>query len=120
MDFAIVGVAFWAWLAAVGIAEEVGTTKRRHADLELIRFTIEKGQPLSPELVRELFAKPTTSLLVSGIITMAAGIGLVLFALFLGRNNPRSGWVVAGAAMIAICVGIGLMISHRLVRPTQA
>ena len=120
MGSALVGVAFWAWLAAVVIAGEIGETKRRRADLDLIRFTIEKGQPLSAELIQQLFAKPATPLLIGGIVTLAAGFGLVIFSLFLARNNPRSGWIVAGGGMIAICVGTGLVISYRLVRPAQA
>ena len=120
MGYALVGVAFWAWLAAVVIAEEIGKTKRHRADLELIRFSIEKGQPLNAQVVQELFAKPTTPLLIGGVVTTAAGLGLIVFAVLLAQNNPRSGWIVAGAGAIAICVGLGLVISYRLIRPTQA
>jgi len=122
MDFAWVGVAFWAWLAAVVIAEEMGNTKRRRVDLDLIRFAIEKGQPLSPDIVQLVFAKPAMSpipLLISGIVAIAAGIGLIVFALFLAQNSPRSGRIVAGAGSIAICVGAGLAICYRLVRRSQ-
>lgn len=119
MGFAIVGVAFWAWLAAVVIAEEVGKTKRRRADLDLLRFAIEKGQPLSPEVMQQVFAKPIAPLFIGGIITVAAGVGLIIFAVILARFAPPGGWFVAGGGAIAICVGTGLIISYRMIRPTK-
>jgi Domain of unknown function (DUF6249) len=113
-SFAFVGVAFWVFMAAVVISEDIGKTKRRAADLDLIRFAIEKGQPLDPAIVQQILAKPTATLFVGGVITIAAGIGLLVFAIFLSRITLHGGWVIAGAGGIAICVGIGLIVSHRL------
>ena len=59
---ALVGIAFWVFLATVVVAEEMGKTKRRRADLDLVRAAMEKGQPLSPEVVREILARRTTGL----------------------------------------------------------
>jgi len=117
---ALAGVAFWAWMASVVIAEEMGKTKRRRADLDLIRFAIEKGQPLTADVVQQILARSTTGLFVGGIVTMAAGVGLIVFALLLSRITEHGGWVVSGAGGIAICVGAGLVISHKLTRPTAA
>jgi Domain of unknown function (DUF6249) len=118
--FALVGVAFWVFMAAVVISEDIGKTKRRKADLDLIRFAIERGQPLDAELVERILAKPTNTLYVSGVIAIAAGIGLIVFSLFLSNISARGGWPVAGAGGIAICVGIGLVIAHRLTRRPEA
>ena len=120
VGISLVGIAFWAWLAAVVIAEEIGKTKRRRADLDLIRFAIEKGQPLTPQLVEQILGRRTTGLFIGGIVTMAAGVGLIVFSLLLSRISPHGGWVVAGAGGIAICVGAGLALSYRLTRSEAA
>jgi hypothetical protein len=115
-SFALVGVAFWAWMASVVIAEEMGKTKRRQADLDLIRFAIDKGQPLNPEVVQQILAKSTNGLFVGGIVTMAAGVGLIVFAVLLSQFTEHAGWVISGAGAIAICVGAGLVVSYKLTR----
>jgi hypothetical protein len=119
VGFAFVGVAFWAWMASVVIAEEMGKTKRRRADLDLIRFAIEKGQPLTPEVVEQILARSTTGLFTGGVVTIAAGIGLMVFAIFLSRISANGGWAVSGAGGIAICVGIGLVISYKLTQRSE-
>jgi Domain of unknown function (DUF6249) len=115
----LIGVAFWVFMAAVVIAEEVGDTKRRRADLELVRFAIERGQPLTPDVVQQILARSKTSLYTSGIVTAATGIGIVVFALLLSRITTNGGWAVSGIGCIVICVGIGLVISHKLTRSNE-
>lgn len=112
----LVGVAFWAWMASVVIAAEIGKTRRRQADLDLIRFAIEKGQPLTPAVVQQILARSPAPLFTGGIVTIAAGIGVIVFSLFLSRITWHGGLVVAGAGAVTICVGIGLVISYRFVR----
>jgi hypothetical protein len=118
-SFALVGVAFWVFMAAVVISEDIGKTKRRAADLDLIRFAIEKGQPLDALIVQQILAKPTQTLFVAGVITIASGLGLFVFSMFLRQITANGGWAVAGAGGIAICVGIGLVTSHRLTRSSE-
>ena len=120
MGFGLVGVAFWVFMAAVVIAEEIGDTKRRRADLELIRFAIDRGQPLTPDLVQQILARSKTSLYTSGIVTASAGLGVVVFALLLSQITTNGGWAVAGIGCIVICVGMGLVISHKLTQRTEA
>lgn len=111
-----VAIAFWVFVAVAVISGDIRSTKRRQADLELIRFAIEKGQPLSPALVEQILARGMTGLYVGGITTIAAGVGLIVFSLFLSRISTHGGWAVAGGGGIAICVGIGLVVSYRLTR----
>jgi hypothetical protein len=114
--FAYVGVAFWVFMAAVVIAEEIGTTKRRRADLDLIRFAIERGEPLTPAIVEQILKRSTTSLYTSGIVTAATGVGIIIFALLLSRITDKGGWPVAGIGCIVICVGLGLIVSYQRTR----
>jgi hypothetical protein len=120
IGFALVGVAFWVFVAAVVIAEEIGKTKRRRADLDLVRFAIEKGHSLTPEVVQEILGRRTTGLFVSGVVTTATGIGVVVFSLLLSRITQHGGWVVGGAGAITICVGLGLVVSYFLTRKADA
>jgi len=122
----LVGVAFWVFLAAAAVAGIVADYKKRKLEMEPLRAAIERGQQLDPALIEKLMArephgsKPLSpvDLRVGGIITIAAAIGVGLLALVsrpLGLvptlyGMPLSG-IAAGIALVALCVGIGLLLA---------
>jgi hypothetical protein len=54
-------------------------------------------------------------LMIGGIVAIAAGVGVGLFAFFLSHIAPVAFWPVFGGGMIAVCVGVGLVIAARAV-----
>jgi hypothetical protein len=60
---------------------------------------------------------------IGGIITLAAGVGLLILAFFLSQVTPDVLYPILGAGSVVVCVGLGLMISARAVesyRPPAA
>ncbi len=51
---------------------------------------------------------------IGGIITIAAGIGLLPLGLFIRQVHELAVYPIMGIGVLAICVGIGLLISARV------
>jgi hypothetical protein len=116
----LVGVAFWVFIGAVSIAGMITDYKRRRGGIEVLRLAIEKGQSLDPALVEKLTSyeprgEPVdpNDLLLGGIITLAAGVGVGLLSLFVGRVWPVALYPTLGAGVLVICVGAGLLIGAK-------
>ncbi len=116
-------IAFWTFLAAVAIAGMVYDYRRRRLGLERLRVAIEHGQHLEPGTLARLLAQHPDReesqqaedlrpyLHIGAVITIAAGIGVLIAGLWVGVDYPALRFPILGVAAIAICVGIGLRIS---------
>jgi hypothetical protein len=122
---AVVGIAFWVYLGVVSVAPMIEEYRKRKAALDLLRTAVERGQPLSPEVVDRLLERDKApesaemnprDLHIGGIITCASGIGLALMSPFLIGVIPRYYWVVSGTGVLAVCVGVGLLIAAKSLR----
>jgi len=124
----LLGAAFWLFLGACAIAGIVADYKRRRLGIEVVRSAIEKGQQLDPGLIEKLTSSPHDQpqkidplhLKLGGIITIAAGIGLCPLSVWLGAIYPSAVNPALGVAVLAICVGIGLLLGARVVANAQA
>ncbi len=117
-----VAIAFWVFLAVAAVAGIVADYKKRGLALEPLRAAIERGQQLDPQLVERLMAPESRDeglnplyLKVGGIVTIASGIGVALLSFFVAQVAPVAFYPVLGAAVVAICVGVGLMVAARVV-----
>jgi hypothetical protein len=115
-----VGVAFWLFVGACAVTAIVAEHKKRRMGVDLLRAVIEKGQPLDPKLVERVFAREEhedridpVHLKLGGIITIAAGAGVVVLAFFISRIAPVALYPISGAGILTICVGIGLLVGAR-------
>jgi hypothetical protein len=123
MDFGpfAVAIAFWLFVAVATVAGIVGEYKKRQLTLEPLRAAIEKGQQLDPSVVERLMAPPAQAgmralpFMVWGVLLSSAGIGVGLFAFILARISPTAFWPITGAAVIVLCLGIGLIVAARLI-----
>lgn len=124
-----VAIAFWAFVAIAAVAGIVADYKKRQAALAPLHAAIEKGQQLDPALVERLMSPERDAginplyLRVGGIITLAAGVGLMILAFFLSQINHDVLYPILGAGSVVVCVGLGLMVSARAVesyRPPAA
>jgi hypothetical protein len=52
---------------------------------------------------------------IGGIVTLAAGIGVGVLSFFVDRFAPGGFCPVLGTAVVAICVGVGLLICARVI-----
>jgi len=114
-----VGIAMFAFLAIAAVAGIVADYKKRQIALEPLRAAIERGQPLDTALVERLMAPEPREdealnplhLRVGGIITIAAGVGVAILSFLLGRIAVEAFYPVLGVGLVAVCVGVGLVIS---------
>jgi hypothetical protein len=126
-SIAMVAVAFWIFIAVVSVAGIIQDYRKRQLALEPLRIAIEHGQQLSPEVIDRLLGREDRHgeldprlLKVGGIITCAAGLGVALFSIFVALVFPPYHWIALGAGILAVCVGIGLLIAARVLRPEAA
>jgi hypothetical protein len=116
-----VAIAFWIFVAVAAVSGIVADYKKRKAALEPLRAAIEHGQQLDPALVERLMAPEQSSgmspvgLKVAGIITCAAGIGVMILSLFLAQVASEALYPVMGGGVVTLCVGIGLILASRAV-----
>jgi hypothetical protein len=119
----LVGVAFWLFLGVCAVAGIVADYKRRRMGVEVVRTAIEKGTPLDPALIEQLTSTPSkpdqgldpTLLKLGGIITIASGIGLCPGAWLVSHAYPPVLYPTLGLAILAICVGGGLLVGAGVV-----
>jgi hypothetical protein len=118
----VVGVAFWTFLAVSAVAGIVADYKKRHLELEPLRAAIERGQQLDPAIVERLMAREQSKsepqpvyFRIGGIVTVAAGVGVGVLSFLVDRFAPKGFYPVLGVAVVAICVGIGLLICARVI-----
>jgi hypothetical protein len=122
IGFVVVGVGFWTFLAVSAVAGIVADYKKRHLELEPLRAAIERGQQLDPAIVERLMAREQSKsepqpvyFRIGGIVTLAAGIGVGVLSVFVDRFAPGGFYPVLGTAVVAICVGVGLLICARVI-----
>jgi hypothetical protein len=116
----LVGVAFWVFIGAVAIAGIIADYQKRRLNVDLLRAIIEKGQSIDPAMVAKLMSPEALDertdpldLKLGGIITTAAGVGLVFMAYFISRIAPVALYPILGSGVITICVGIGLIVGAK-------
>ena len=120
---AAVAIAFWIFVAVVSVAGMVQDYRKRQLALEPLRIAIEHGQQLNPEIITRLLGREERQesvnpldLKIGGIITCASGVGVALLSFFVALVFPPFHWLVLGAGVLAVCVGVGLIIAANTLR----
>ncbi|MFL6603856.1 MAG: hypothetical protein ACJ8R9_21360 [Steroidobacteraceae bacterium] len=120
--FIILGVAFWTFLTISAVAGIVADYKKRRLELEPLLAAIERGQQLDPTIVERLMTREQKQsepqpvyFRIGGIVTVSAGVGLGVLAFLLDRVAPQGFYPILGAAVVAVCVGIGLLICAQVI-----
>jgi hypothetical protein len=121
-----VAIAFWIFVTVAAVAGIVSDYKKRQLTLEPLRLAIERGQQLDPALIDRLMAPERDAginplyLRVGGIVTLAAGVGVVILAFLLNQVYPVSFYPVLGGAVVTVCVGAGLLLAARAVEQQRS
>ena len=118
----LVGVAFWLFIGLVAVAAIITDYQKRRLNVDLLRTLIEKGQALDPAVVTKLISPDATDgrvdplyLKLGGIIVTAAGVGVFLMSFFIARIAPVALFPIMAGGVVTICVGIGLLVSAKVV-----
>jgi hypothetical protein len=122
----LVAIAFWVFVGTVAVAGIVTDYKRRRLNIDLLRYSIEKGQPIDPGLIDKLIGEERLErgvkpddLQMGGIITTASGVGLCILAVFIKQVADWALYPIMGAGVLVICVGIGLIIAANALRASK-
>ena len=118
MSNAIVGAAFWIFIAAVVVAGIWYAYARNRETQKTIRAAIDKGTPLDDALVEKLLARDSgrpSDYYTGGIVCLACAIGLPILGYFVEKVGPGSFYPIAGAGILVGLVGIGLILSGMLI-----
>jgi hypothetical protein len=117
---AMIYIGMFAFLTVAVIAGMISEYQKRRMELEPLRAAIERGQQLDPAIIERLMAREQhdevkpVQLRIGGIICIAAGIGFALLSPTLQVAASRAVFPVLGVGVLAVCVGIGLLISARV------
>jgi hypothetical protein len=113
----VVGVCFWTFLTISAVAGIVSEYKKRQLEIEPLRAAIERGQHLDPAIIERLMSREQRGsepqpiyFRIAGIVTVAAGAGLGVLSFIIDQIAPRGFYPILGTAVVAICVGVGLLI----------
>jgi len=121
-----VAIAFWIFVTVAAVAGIVADYKKRQLALEPVRAAIERGQQLDLALVDRLMAPERDAgvnplyLRVGGIITLSAGVGVVILAFLLNQVAQATFYPVLGGGVVSLCVGAGLVVAARAVEQQRA
>ncbi|MGI8841895.1 MAG: DUF6249 domain-containing protein [Caulobacteraceae bacterium] len=120
----VLGVAFWAFLAAVVIVPRILKSRDRARMYETLRIAYEKGQPVPPEVIAALQTNVEPRMetperdLRRAIVLIAVGLGLcgLGYGLYYGLSSVNdiaaytTGGSVAGAGAIPGLIGVAYLI----------
>ena len=120
----VVGVAFWAFLAAVVIVPRILKSRDRAKMDETLRIAYEKGQPVPPEMIAALQTNVQPRMetperdLRRAIVLIAVGLGLcgLGYGMFYGLSSVNdiaaytTGGSIAGAGAIPGLIGVAYLI----------
>ena len=107
---------FWLFLAVVVGGGMWFDARKKESEQETLRRLVESGQRIDPALVDKMLKttgneRKDRDLKVAGIITLFAGIGLVVLGWFLGKLDPQIFGVMLGVGGMVAMVGIGLLLA---------
>ena len=111
-------IAFWGFLAAVigiGVWHDI---RKREAQHETLRRLVESRQPIDPLLMTKVLGgdkRLDRNLKAGGLILLFAAPGLALLGWFLGQLAAWALLPLLGAAALAACTGIGLLVAARAI-----
>ncbi|MEY4760326.1 MAG: hypothetical protein RLZZ200_182 [Pseudomonadota bacterium] len=93
-----------------------------------LRIALERGAALDPALLQQLLTPPPKprnphGLMVGGLVTVAASIGLLGFGIAIGTGpqaDPQALRALSGSAGLFFFVGAALLLASRLMKRAEA
>jgi hypothetical protein len=115
---AIIGAAFWIFIAVVVLASIWYAYARNREMQKTIRFAIEKGMQLDAAVINTLTTRKSgipDDYYIGGIICIACGLGLPILGYLVGRIAPEAFFPIAGAGVLVGLIGLSLIICGLLI-----
>ena len=121
----LVPLTFFAMIAAIVIAPRYFRSIERQKMADTVRTAIEKGQPLPPEMMeamtldgRRPVALPSTQRdLRTGIIWVGVAVGLAMFGVAMGFEEPDATYPLLAIAAFPGFIGLAFIILSFVNKP---
>lgn len=116
MEEIFVPIAFFSMIVAVTALIVIYRFRARREIQETIRKVVTPGEHLSPEMLQELMAamNPPLSDLRKGMVFVALGLGVVLFAVVMGQMEADALWPLLGVSAFPFLLGVAYLVLWRL------
>ena len=107
---------FWLFLAVVVGGAMWFEARKKESEQETLRRLVESGQKIDPAVVDKMFRsggneRKDRDLKIAGIITIGAGVGLGVFAWFIGQFDSQAFTALLGVGTMVGIIGLGLLLS---------
>jgi len=103
-------VVVFTFLTIIIVTNSFNRRREREQIIETARLSVEKGQPLPPEVIASLTAErrhTAFSDLRRGVVLIAVGIGIGVFGIFVGASE------LYGIGAIPGLIGVALVVLSR-------
>lgn len=111
----LIPIALFAMIAAIVIFPSYFKSQERQRMAEALRSSIEKGEPLPPEVVTAISsnvkAAPSPARdLRTGIIWVGVAVGLAVMGVIIGVEEPDATYPMLGVAAFPGFVGLAFVV----------
>ena len=109
-------LGFWLFLAVVVGGAILFDARKKESQQETLRRLVESGQKIDPTVVDKMLRssgneRKDRDLTVAGIITIGVGVGLGVFAWFIGQFDSQAFTALLGVGAMVGTIGLGLLLS---------
>ncbi|MBK1968929.1 MULTISPECIES: DUF6249 domain-containing protein [Brevundimonas] len=116
MDEVFIPLAFFAMIAAIVVVPSWLKSRERREMQATLRASIEKGQPLPPEVIEAISKENTKEQataardLRTGVVLLAVAIGIALFGYAVSFAEMDAFYPIAGGAAIPGMIGLAFIV----------
>lgn len=107
-------VLFWLFLTIVAVSVTWSNYLARREAEKTIRYAIDKGVLVDPELIARLRGQNTprwdVRMIIAGILVSFGGLGIILFGALLAVDSLDALFPVASIGVGALVPGVGLIV----------
>ena len=109
-------LGFWVFLAVVVGGAMWFDSRKKESQQETLRRLVESGQKIDPTVVDKMLRnsgneRKDRDLKIAGIITIGVGVGLGVFAWFIGQFDSQAFTALLGVGAMVGTIGLGLLLS---------
>jgi MFS family permease len=116
------GLVFWAAIIVCILIVSLRKFFTERERQRTLRVALERGQPIDPELLQKIVARPERvkspeGLQGGGIIVIGLGVGLAVMGYFISLGEPsehNSRMGMLGVGLMMVCLGTGMLIASRV------
>jgi hypothetical protein len=119
----LAALAFWGFIASVVVAGIWFDIRKREAQHETVRRIVESGKPIDEALMDKLLSlgsgkseRLDRNFKITGLIMLPTAVGIAIFGLILGTQNPKAQLPLLGAAALVACIGLGFLVTANIAK----